>query len=260
LGDNALVIPPPLVVAGLVTLASLAGTVLLVVGTAPYVPSSAALAASGLLILTVVGLAGMLVANARWSRPVLLPVVGAWLAVAAASPLTAASIALVVAAAGALAALAGPWPGRWLRRTPSLQGPSPVMTSVLLLLVATPAAAGLALPSGAPVTVWAWSAWSLALALALARRVRAALFGVRLLHPLFAVAAAWPATPPAPVLLSAMAVTTAALAWRREVRHAVTAPMVIPSRAVPFPPELVPPEVLAAAGLDDRGRPIRDEP
>lgn len=253
-------IPAPLVVAAFVTLASLTGTLLLVVGTTPYVPSSAALAASGLLILTVVGLAGMLVANARWSRPVLLAALGAWLAVAAASPLTAASIALVGAAAAALAALAGPWPGRWLRRTPSLQGPSPVMASVLLLLVATPAAAGLALPSEAPVTVWAWSAWSLALALALARRVGAALIGVRLLHPLSALAAAWLAPLPAPLLLPALGLATAALAWRREVRHAVTAPTVTPSRAVPFPPELVPPEVLAAAGLDDRGRPIRDEP
>jgi hypothetical protein len=42
--------------------------------------------------------------------------------------------------------------------------------------------------------------------------------------------------------------------WRREVAVALAPPLVRRSDPMRIPPELAPPDVLDAAGLDDRGR------
>jgi hypothetical protein len=253
-----LVARAPSTVAALATATSVSGTLLVVMGDTPLAASSAMLGAGGLLVLTVVAVAGMLLARARWARLILLSCTVAWLGVAAASPRSALWGTLVVVAAASLAALAGPWLGRWLRRLPSATGPSPVVTALLLSLVAAPALVGLSSPDGVHVGPIAWSLWSLALAVALGRAVPGSLTSVRVVSPLLAVGAGIAAGFPGGLVPPAVAVVPTALAWRREVRVAVVQPVPRRSNPVPFPTELVPPEILAAAGLDDRGRRVED--
>lgn len=248
----------PSAVASLATVTSVSGTLLVVIGDTPYSPSAAMLGAGGLLVLTIVGVAGMLLARARWSRLVLLSGTVAWLAVAAASDRSALWVVLVLVAATSVTALSGPWLGRWLRRLPSATGPSPVVFALLLSLTAAPAAVGLSSPGGVHPGPIAWSVWSLVLAVAVGRAAPGSLTAVRVVSPVLAVGAGIAAGLPGGLVIPAVAAVPTALAWRREVRVAVAQPAPTRSETVPLPTELVPPEILAAAGLDDRGRRVDD--
>jgi hypothetical protein len=245
----------PSVIAGIATIASVAGTALVLFGDTPYEPLPALLASGGLLVLTVITAAGILVARSRWARPMLVGSSVAWLGVCAASAPSPAWAVTVAAAAASLAGASGPWLGRWLRRLPSASGPSPLVTTLLLALASAPAVIGLASPSGLHPAVAAWASWSVLLAIGLGRGAVGSLTSARLFNPVLAVAAAAVAGMPGGLLVPVVAAVPTALAWRREVRIAVVP--LAPERAhpVPFPPELVPPDVLSAAGLDDRGRP-----
>jgi hypothetical protein len=257
-GDNGPVPRAPYAVAALATVTSVSGTLFVAIGDTPYAPSSALLGAGGLLVLTIVGVAGMLLARARWSRLTLLLCAVAWLAVAAASGRSALWIVLVAVAAATLTALSGPWLGRWLRRLPSATGPSPVVAALLLSLAAAPAAVGLSSPGGVAPGPMAWSVWSVVLAVAVGRAVPGSLTAVRVVSPVLALGAGIAAGLPGVLVTPAVAALPTALAWRREVRVAVVQPAPTRSTTVPFPTELVPPEILAAAGLDDRGRRVDD--
>jgi hypothetical protein len=48
-------------------------------------------------------------------------------------------------------------------------------------------------------------------------------------------------------------------AWHRDVALAIAPAAPSRGTAVAIPPELVPPEILEAAGLDERGRPRRSD-
>lgn len=243
----------PLVASSLATLTAVAGTVTLVAGQTPYAASAATLVAVGMLTLTVVSVAGLLVARGRWSRLVAAGGAATWLGVAAASPLGPASTVLITLAAATLAALLGPWLGRWLRRLPPAGGPSPPAAALLLGLTATPAAAGLASPGGAHPALWAWGLWSLALAVAVARATPGSLIATRIGHGALALAVAAIIGFSEGLVAPIVASVPVALAWRRQIRIELVPVEARRGDAVPFPPELVHPDVLAAAGLDDRG-------
>jgi hypothetical protein len=251
-------IAPPATVAFL-TLAALAGAVLLNGGGTPYEPAPAALVSIGMTVLTVVACAGLLIARGRWARVVSAALAAVWVGVVAASPLSPVSITVLVAAAFTVGATAGPWLGRWLRRLPPAQGPPPSVSALLIALLATPAVVGLASPSGLHAVAWGWSASSLLLAPALGRAAPGSLSGARFVHPAVGAAAAVLVGFPGGVAYGALVVASGVLAWRRDVALAVSPISTDRTAPVPFPPELTPPEVLAAAGLDDRGRPLEDD-
>ena len=54
----------------------------------------------------------------------------------------------------------------------------------------------------------------------------------------------------------AIGIGTGVAAWHRDIRLAVR-PLVGEGRAIPMLPEMVPSEILDAAGLDERGRPVK---
>jgi hypothetical protein len=128
-----------------------------------------------------------------------------------------------------------------------------------MVLVATPAFSGFAAPAGTHSAVWAWSAWCVVLALTLGRLVPGSLTAARWLHPALGVIVALLAGAPQGFTVAAAALAATTLAWTRDVRLSVVPPVQSPS-VVPFPPELVALEILAAAGLDDRGRRQDDQP
>lgn len=244
----------PLATALLVIVTTGIGVVHLMVGGGPWNDDAAALGALGLILFTVVTVAGTLIARSRWARNACIVLALTWLGVAAASPLSASSSVLLGSIAAVLVAATGPWLGRWLRRLPAAQGPPPRAVGALLFLLAVPAVAGLSAPGGVAWPSWALSGWSVLLAYALARGVSPALWGIRLAHPALSLAAGATAGLASVVLLGIVGVSAAVLGWTREVALAVTPLRPRRSEAVPFPPELVPPEVLRRAGLDERGR------
>jgi hypothetical protein len=247
----------PFVIAALTTATVVLAGTRLVLGQTVYDSSSGTLLACGLLLLTVVSLAAFLVGRTRWSRYALYGCVGAALAAGSAGDGTLLWWLLAAASIAALVGLIGPWPDRWLRRLPAADGPPPTATALLVALIATPAFSGFAAPLGTHRAVWAWSAWCVVLALSLGRAVPGSLTAARWLHPALGVVVALLAGAPQGFTVAAAALAASTLAWTKDVRLAVAPPSHDPL-VVPFPPELVAPEVLAAAGLDDRGRPQSD--
>lgn len=247
----------PFVIAALVTAAVLVAGARLVFGETVYRTSSGTLVAGGLLLITVVSLAAFLVGRTRWSRYALYGCVGSSLAAGSAGDGSPSWWALAALSTAALAGLIGPWPDRWLRRLPAADGPPAAATALLVVLVATPAFSGFAAPLGTHRAVWAWAGWSVVLALALARAIPGSLTAARWLHPALGLVVGLLAGAPQGFTVAAAALAASTLAWTRDVRLAVAPPDRDPS-VVPFPPELVSPDVLAAAGLDDRGRRLED--
>lgn len=246
----------PLTVTALLSLSTVLGTLHLAFG-GVVDPSAALVAGAGLVVFTIVAASGTLLARGRWAAPADAAVALTWIGLAVVVPLEGLSIALLVVAAAALAAALGPWLRRWLRRLPRADGPPPAAVVLLLALMATPVAAALASPNGIGIGAVVLAAWSAALALGIARMLPGSLLAARVVHPALAIAAAVETGMPGGAVITATAAVVAAMAWRRDVALAITP--VSPRRgdAIAIPPELVPPEILEAAGLDDRGRPRR---
>lgn len=242
----------PLVVALLVAAAAVSGAILLALTPDPFATSSAALLTGGLGLLTLITVAGLLLARGRWARRLGVVLAIAWMVVGTAID-TLWGLVLVVLAAIALAGLSGPWLGRWLRRLPTADGAPPAVVLALLSLVGTPAALAGSSPGGSGIAAWVFSGWSCLLALALARMLPGSLGAARVVHPIAAVATAVVLGLPGAVAALLSGSTVALLVWRREVAVAVVP--VVPTMTVHrLPPELAPPSVLAAAGADESGR------
>lgn len=249
----------PLITVALVTSTSVLGSALVSTGGTAYAPSAGVLVAAGALALTIVASAGLLISHSPWARRVLGVITVMWLGVCLTAEIGPLSIAVVAMAAASIAALAGPWLGPWLRRLPASGSPPPLVAVILIGLVASPLAAGLADPTGATAWVAVWSAWSVVLAGALGRAAPGSLTALRVAHPGLGIAAGVLSGGTAAVVVPLAAAAPAALAWRREVARSVLAPLESEGATIPFPPELVPPDVLSSAGLDDRGRPLGDQ-
>jgi hypothetical protein len=95
---------------------------------------------------------------------------------------------------------------------------------------------------------------SILAAFAYAKAARLSVLAVRLGYGVTALVAAVLAGWPRGVMWAAIGTGITAIAWQRDIRLAVR-PLTQRGRAVPILPELVPSDILDAAGLDERGRP-----
>jgi hypothetical protein len=251
--------PAPLIVAVLLGLSALLGSVGLSLNGGPITSQAALLLVAGGGLLTVIAVSGVLLARGRWSRRLAIVVAGGWFTLALAGQIQVIDAATLTVSTGVAVIAVGPWLNRWLRRLPSATAPPPAAALLLILLVATPAIGGAAYWNTTSLTaMWALSAWSLLVAFGLARALSPALWAVRTLHvPVAATVAVVLGTPVGIVLVAAAAIESS-LAWRKDVHLAVSP--IIPERApaVPIPPELVNPAIMEAAGLDDRGLPLEN--
>ncbi|HSM01134.1 MAG TPA: hypothetical protein VK960_01665 [Acidimicrobiia bacterium] len=245
--------PAPIVVAAALAASAVAGPLALAFGEPPFATSASALVASGMIILTLVAVSGVLLARGRWARPTAAGVAAGWIAVSSLGDLAPLAATTVVVAAVALTGAIGPWLGRWVRHRPAVEGPPPAAVVALLLLLAVPVALGVTLPEGVSWYAWALSAWSLALALALARLVPGSLFALRILHAPACLAVGAAIGIATFIVVGALGVAATATAWRREVAAAMTGSS--PASSMRIPPELAPRDVLDAAGADESGRP-----
>lgn len=235
------------------TLATLSWS-LLVLRSGPWALDSAAVIAASLIVLLAIGLVGMLVASSRWGRwmvtgvTVLGPVFGVGV------PANAWWIATLVVSGLALTALAGTVTSGLVRKLPAADGPTPRVVGFTLALLALPLMVATVSPEGLGTPEWLMIAVASLAAGLYAKAAPFAMVVVRGVVPVLALVAMALSGLPRGLLWSAMGLAVAAFAWTKEARVAVR-PLVEEGRSVPMLPEMVPSDILEAAGLDERGRP-----
>ena len=244
----------PLVVGVLGTATAVLATIDRVLDPAPWTPESGALLVAGGWLLTITGLAGFLVARGRWSRVVMGVMAGAWVGVAAAAPLDTWSVATTVVGAATIGAMVGPWPSRWLRHLPAADGPPIAGVVALLALAATPFVHALSSSGGTENGDWIVAIWSVLLALWVSQGSPLGLATLRFGHGALVVAVAVATGIVTAIPLLVVTAVAMAGAWHPTMTIAVDR-TVATDQPVPTPPELVAPELLEAAGYDDRGAP-----
>jgi hypothetical protein len=236
-------------------LAAAAAWVLTLAFGEPEIGSTAAtVAAADLLIVTLVAIIGLVVTRAKWARRFSVVVIGLMAVMALAMPISNYWVIALLLSGLAVVAVTGPYLDDYLR-PPETGGPPPKSVVLLLLLLILPGVT--AFLSGSPLSVaaWALAIGSPIVAWAYGKAMPVGLWAARIAVPAFGLAALWGLDWWAIVLLVIAVGVEAWLAWSKEVGLAVSGPDRAPAtRGLPIPPELAPREVLAAAGLDERGR------
>jgi hypothetical protein len=232
--------------------ASIVWALLVGTGAGPWERGPALLLGSWLLVLSTVSLVGMVVDGSRWARRLGFGLAVGELAVAVAVTPTPAWWLGVVLSAGSVAVLSGPVTRGWVRSRPRADAPPPRSVALATLLLITP---GVLAATGIDGLGWAWvwAATSVASLLLYTRAASGAVTVVRVAPPVAGLVALAGSPLPVAVATALTAGTVTALAWTADARVAAR-PLVERGRAVPIPPELVPDEILDAAGLDRRGR------
>ena len=213
-------ISAPYVICGILTGSSLLASAVLLSNPDPFAPGAAALLAIGIVMYTLVAIAGILLVRAPWARWLGLgTTIGALLLIAFTGFETAASIAGVVVSLVAIAALSGPWLKVWLRQRP---GTGPEAKAVALPLIALGAApvAGLAAWSRLTPLVGLVALLGVVAAWGYARAWRWGLWALRIAYPVAAAAAATQLEWQGAVLLVAHGAVVGALAWSPEANRA----------------------------------------
>jgi hypothetical protein len=217
----------------------------------PFRGDAAAVLSVSLIGHAVIGTVGLLIARSRWARRHMIVLALVMIGLGIAISFDPGMLAAVILAGGSLAGLLGPWLGSWLRRLPSITGPSPIGVTAVLSALAVPGATAMARSTGLGPADWVIVGWALISAWELSRARPAGLWALRLGLPATGVAAMVAGDMPMGILILAATAVPAVLAWRHEIGLA-TMPLV---RPVPIPPELAPPDLLDSAGYDNRGVP-----
>ncbi len=227
---------------------------LVLVGRGPWTTDAAAVMAAGLLVLVSIAIVGMLVGASRWGRVLGLVTAAAGPAIAVAVPIDPVWIAGLALSAAAIYGLAGNATLGAIRTLPAADGPTPRVVAFTLALAAIPTLVASASPGGLDGGEWVMIVAGAVTAAVYAKATAGAVWAVRVLFPVVTVAAAVITGMPTGLLWLVVGVGVGAFGWTKEARVAVR-PLVEQGRAVPMFPEMVPSDILDAAGLDERGRP-----
>jgi len=206
------------VVSALLAASSLLASATLVYDPDPLVTGAAGLIAIGLLLYTLIAVAGILLARAPWARWLGVAVTtGALVVIAIAGFDSPWQIAALAVSLVAVAGLAGPWLGVWLRQRP---GPEPLAVALPLTAVGAPLAAGLAAWSGLTIGAVVVVALGPLAAWGYARAFRWGLWFLRIVYPVVAAAAAIRLSTPGAILLAGHGIVVALLAWAPQASRA----------------------------------------
>lgn len=210
----------PYVVCGLLAATALLSSAVLISDPDPFAPGAAALLAIGVVVYTVVAVAGVLLVRAPWARWLGLgATIGALVVTAVTGIDSAWSIAAIVVGLAAVAGLAGPWLTLWLRQRQGL-GPEPKAMALPLVALGAAPIAGVAAWSGVSppvvfaavlgvVAAWGYSsAWSWGL------------WALRVAYPIATIAAATQVDWRGAVLIIGHGAAVAVLAWSGEASRA----------------------------------------
>jgi hypothetical protein len=227
---------------------------LLVSGRGPWATDSAAVMVAGLVVLAAIAIVGMLVGASRWGRVLALVVAAAGPVMAVLIPVDAVWITGLALSVVAIYGLVGNATLGVIRTLPAASGPTPRVVAFALTLAAMPTLVAAVAPGGLEVGEWIVIVSGAVTAGLYAKAAPGALWAVRLLFPFATVGAAVATGMPRGLMWLAIGAGIGAFGWTKEARVAVR-PLVEQGRAVPMLPEMVPPDILDAAGVDQRGRP-----
>ena len=218
--------------------------------------SSAALLALAVLGAVAVAALGIVLSHGQWARRFGYAVLAGQIALLVTMDFDGFGWVALVVTAAALLATTGPWLDRFLRQLPPADGPPAEAVLLALGLLVTPAADAVAAPAG--LTAWHWSAAiaTAVVAWSYSQAHVAGLWSARLAVPVVLLVAGLASPPGGLVLLLVVAAGLSALAWTGGAVRAVTPLQPQPADGVAVPPELVPADLLARAGYDERGRRI----
>jgi hypothetical protein len=241
--------------AGTVQLAALSWVVAIVVDSTPLSAAPAFLVGLGLLTMSTVALVGMVVSGGRWAHRLGVAALGSGVILAIVRPIDFMWVVGVILTATALVALFSPTLMGSIRKLPSASGPPPRAVTPPLILLATPALIGFL---GNEATAWALLVVGVSapnVAFLYSRVIPGGLIAIRLLWPAMALALSpllgWLAGGASAII----AIAVAAVSWDDSVKASYHPPREV-GNTFPIPPELAPREVLDAAEIDDKGRPL----
>lgn len=222
----------PVAIGGSAFLATAMGSLTLASSGGNLAPSSVAMVVLGVTLVSLGGLAGLLLVRAPWSRWVLgaAVVMSALLASATSSPMF--WITLLLGAV-AIIGLTGPWLGLWVRQAPIADPIGPVPSALLAGGAVAPVVVGLASIAGVITVHWifvisvAMSGW------AYGRGLPFGIWSLRTVVPIIGLAAAFVTPLPGVILIIAGTILLAGLAWSpgaRRVTAVITPPLPPPVR------------------------------
>lgn len=241
----------------LIFVAHLAWALRLVFGDGPLTEGGAALVAADLLVLGIVALLAVVLSPTPWSRRISLAAGAVLGIVAIVHPIDAGWIVGAVAGAAFVLLLAPTPDGTWF--VSPARPPVPARASALAIgLLAFPAVIGAAGFPSVSRAGYLVAGLSVVTGWAYARALVPALWFARLGWPLLALVAIFGLEPAAAVAVVVATGLVTWLAWSEDARVAAS-PLVRSSTPVQVLPELVPPDILDAAGFDAKGRP-RERP
>jgi hypothetical protein len=206
---------------------------------------------------TVAGV-GLVVSRGLWARRVAFGMLGAQLALSAVMDMDAWGWVALIFTVVSLVLVAGPWLDRFLRQLPPADPPPPTAVVLAIGLLVVSGVIAVSSPGGVEIIHWIAAGCALITAWAFGRALGSGLWSARVAVPLLLIAAGLASPLPGLMVLVATAVAVAGLAWWPATELAVN-PIVPQADGVAVPPQLVPPEILARAGFDDRGRPVNPE-
>ena len=251
---NGAVRKPPIFAPVALLAAAIAWTLTLAFGEPTIGTTAAAVAVVDLLVVVLVAIVGLVVARAQWARRFSLVVIGLMAAMALTMPVSNYWVIGLLLSGLAVAAVTGPSLDEYLH-PPIPNGPPAKAVALLLLLLVLPGVT--AFLTGSPLSPASWIVIVIAplVAWTYGQATLAGLWAARVAIPGAGLLAMWSLEWWAILLFGVAIAIEAWLAWSSQIHGAITSrDPVTRVRSVPIPPELAPPEILAAAGLDDRGR------
>lgn len=226
----------------------------LVTSPGPFSPDAGALLGADLVVVGAVAATAITLGHARWALRTGVTTATAGLALALVLPVDGPWVVAVAASGTALVLLTARWTGAIVRGRPAAAGPPREAVLLSLLLLVLPGVAALLGWRGLGPAHWLVVVAAVAGLFVYTRALPGALVAVRWAMPAVLVVATVLDRGPARVAWLVAAAAVGGLAWRPGVRLAVR-PLARQGTAVPILPELVPQDVLDAAGVDERGRP-----
>ncbi len=211
-----------LIIGTLALIAVVVGALAVAADPDPITDSAVAMLTTGLLVCSLVGLAGLLLARAPWGRVVLIGTVVLAMATASVggSPLTWAAYVL---GGVALVGLLGPWLMLWIRHHRLTDAPGPTPVALIAVAAAAPLFLGLVLMT----TGVAWYHWTLAVvtmagSILYGRGNRIGIWTLRTATPIMAAAAGLGTGGVAGLVIALAGVAIGVAAWTRAARRTTT--------------------------------------
>lgn len=213
---------PHLIIGAVALIAVIVGSLAVAIDSDPIARSTVPMLTAGLLVCSLVGLAGLLLARAPWGRVVLIGTVAVAMATASAgdSPLTWAAYIL---GGIALVGLLGPWLTLWIRHHRLADAPGPTAVALVAVGAAAPLFLGLVLMgTGTHWYHWMLVGVTIAGSVLYGRGNRIGIWTLRTATPILAVIVGLATGGVAGLAIAFAGVVLGGASWTPAARHTTT--------------------------------------